>query len=416
VAVVACRVDRQIDAILNLNHPRARVHRARVHRARVLHLPDQDLPVHPVRIAMAHHLVAVPQVVVTHPIAAHIQEDHPLHVEILPVQVHVHHQIVVMALHQDHLPTAGSAVTDQEIHARLPIVLPVHTEIATHALHQDHLLTVAIVQPVVHTAIAIHDQVHVHLLIEANVVTVHAIPAHQVTDQPVVHTAIAIHDQVHVQVLIAPIVRPVHTETEIPVQVHARHQIAQLVVHTETEIHVQVLIVQQVAHTVTETHVALRVDRQIDAMALRQDHLPIVVTVQHEVMVIDQSVVTLVRHLTVQHAVMVIDQSVVTLVRHLTVQPVVHMATEIHVRHHVRHQIVQLVVPMLIVIPDQVQIVQIVPVAKTHTVAIVHAQAMTATRVHLRVTANAAVVPIVPEVASQMTAKNVHAVALAKSA
>jgi hypothetical protein len=59
---------------------------------------------------------------------------------------------------------------------------------------------------------------------------------------------------------------------------------------------------------------------------------------------------------------------------------------------------------------------QINPAEATHTVAIVHAQAMTATPVHLRAIANAVVVPIVPEVVSPMIAKNVHAVALAKSA
>jgi hypothetical protein len=56
------------------------------------------------------------------------------------------------------------------------------------------------------------------------------------------------------------------------------------------------------------------------------------------------------------------------------------------------------------------------PAEVTHTVAIVHAQAMIAMLVLLRVTANAVVVPIVPEVASPMIAKSVHAVALAKSA
>ena len=50
------------------------------------------------------------------------------------------------------------------------------------------------------------------------------------------------------------------------------------------------------------------------------------------------------------------------------------------------------------------------------TVAIVHAQAMIATHVHLRVTANAVAVQIVPEVVFPMIAKSVHAVALAKSA
>jgi hypothetical protein len=58
----------------------------------------------------------------------------------------------------------------------------------------------------------------------------------------------------------------------------------------------------------------------------------------------------------------------------------------------------------------------IVHVAKIRTVAIAHAQAMIATLVRLRVTANAVADQIVPEVASPMIAKSVHAVALAKSA
>jgi hypothetical protein len=59
---------------------------------------------------------------------------------------------------------------------------------------------------------------------------------------------------------------------------------------------------------------------------------------------------------------------------------------------------------------------QINPAEATHTVAIAHARAMIATRVRLRVTANAVAVQIVPEVVSPMIAKSVHAVALAKSA
>jgi hypothetical protein len=49
-------------------------------------------------------------------------------------------------------------------------------------------------------------------------------------------------------------------------------------------------------------------------------------------------------------------------------------------------------------------------------VAIAHALVMTVTHVRLRVTANVADVQIVPEVVFPMIAKNVHAVALAKSA
>jgi hypothetical protein len=109
----------------------------------------------------------------------------------------------------------------------------------------------------------------------------------------------------------------------------------------------------------------------------------------------------------------------------------------IRVHHHVQVQIVQPVVPMVIAIPVQAPVhlpivvidqpvvhtqtatrvhLPIVHVAKTHTVAIAHARAMTATHVRLRATANAVAVQIVPEVVFPMIAKNVHAVALAKSA
>jgi hypothetical protein len=75
---------------------------------------------------------------------------------------------------------------------------------------------------------------------------------------------------------------------------------------------------------------------------------------------------------------------------------------------------------------------QINPAEATHSVAIAQRQAMIvvpqvvptvhvmivhhAMIVAVRVTANAVVVPIVPEVVSPMIAKSVHAVALAKSA
>jgi hypothetical protein len=93
----------------------------------------------------------------------------------------------------------------------------------------------------------------------------------------------------------------------------------------------------------------------------------------------------------------VTDQNVVTIVvQVLIVQQVVHMVTATHVRVHAH--------------------LPIVHAEKTHTVAIAHAQAMIAMPVHLHATANAAVVPIVPVVVLPMIAKNVHAVALAKSA
>ena len=166
MAVVACRVDRQIDAILLLNHPRAQVH-----RARVLHLHVQVHPVHPVRIVMAHHLVVVPQVVVTHPIAAHILEDHLLHVATHRVALRVDRQIDAMALHQDHLQIVAN------------VALRVDLQIDAMLLHQ--------------------------LGVRMNAgPSVHVIPVHRVIVQPVVHTSTAIHDRLHVQVRI---VRHVHT-------------------------------------------------------------------------------------------------------------------------------------------------------------------------------------------------------------
>jgi hypothetical protein len=131
----------------------------------------------------------------------------------------------------------------------------------------------------------------------------------------------------------------------------------------------------------------------------------------------------------------VIDQSVVMIVVHLvTVQPAVRTVTEIRVHRHVQVLIAQRVVhtetEIHVQVPDRHPIAQqvahtetethvqvpIVHAEKTHTVVIAHAQAMIATPVRLRVTANAVVVQIVPEVVSPMIAKSVHAVALAKSA
>jgi hypothetical protein len=139
-----------------------------------------------------------------------------------------------------------------------------------------------------------------------------------------------------------------------------------------------------------------------------------------------------------QNAVMIvvqvpIDQQVVRMVIAIPVQVPVHLPIVV---------IVQQVVRMVIAIPVQVPIVHVVarrvdrqidamtvildraihdprqinPAEATHTVAIAHAQAMIAMPVRLRVTANAEAVQIVPEVVSPMSAKNVHAVALAKSA
>ena len=186
MAVVACRVDLQIDAILHLNHPRARVHRARVHhlhRVQVLHA--QVLHVHPVRIAMAHLQVVAPQVVVTHPIAAHTQVvarrvDRQIdamvlvihHVEILHVQVHVHLPIVANAV-------TVHAIHDQvlivEIVVQVPIVQQVvHTVTETHVhhpiVHVARILMAAIVQKL--AMIAVID----HLRALANAVVVQIAP------------------------------------------------------------------------------------------------------------------------------------------------------------------------------------------------------------------------------------------------
>jgi hypothetical protein len=117
------------------------------------------------------------------------------------------------------------------------------------------------------------------------------------------------------------------------------------------------------------------------------------------------------------------------------------MEIETHVRHHVQVLIVHVVARRVDRQIDAMTVIldraihdprQINPAEATHTVAIVQRQAMIVVRqaaltVHVmidhhatiaavHVTSNAVVVPIVPEVASPMIAKNVHAVALAKSA
>jgi len=282
-----------------------------------LHLPVQVLPVHPVRIAMAHHQAVVLQVVVTHPIAAPIQVDHQLHAVTHPA--HLHDQVQIVVIVQPVVPTV--------------IEIPVQV----HVRHQ-------IVQPVVHTATEIPVRHHAQAPIAANAVTVHEIPVRHQIVQLAVHTEIVTH--VRHQIV-------AHRQTVANV---AQVPIDQQVAHTVTEIPVlardQVQIVQR-AVIATDQNVALRVDRQIDAMALLPVHRAIA-------------------------------------------QPVAHMVIATHVHLHVQ--------------------VQIDHVAKTHTVAIAHARAMTAIHVRLRVTANVVDVQIVPEVVSPMIAKNVHAVALAKSA
>jgi hypothetical protein len=111
---------------------------------------------------------------------------------------------------------------------------------------------------------------------------------------------------------------------------------------------------------------------------------------------------------------MVIDQNAVMIAAlQVTVQQDAHTVIAIPVHHRVQALIDQPVVHTETATHAQARIVH---VAKTHTVAIAHARAMIATHARLRVTANAVADQIVPEVVSPMIAKNVHAVALAKSA
>jgi hypothetical protein len=207
--------------------------------------------------------------------------------------------------------------------------------------------------------------------------------------------------------------------------------IVQQVVHTEIAIPVQVPVRHQIAVSAVTVH-AIRVQVHV--------HLPIaesVVTV-HAIHV----------HLQIVHPVHTeIAQNVVTIVvQVLIVQQVVHMVTATHVRVHVHLQIVHVVArrvdrqidAMIVVMDREIHDHQQTNLAEaTHSVAIVQRQAMidvhqqvvpqVAPTVHVtivhhamivaaHVTANAVVVPIVPEVASPMIAKSVHAVALAKSA
>jgi hypothetical protein len=112
----------------------------------------------------------------------------------------------------------------------------------------------------------------------------------------------------------------------------------------------------------------------------------------------------------------VVHTEIVTHVRHRAQLPIAANAVTVHVTR-VQVQIAQPVVRMEIVTHVQVHAqVLIVHVAKIHTVVIAHAQAMIAMPVRLRVTANAVADQIAPEVVSPMIAKNVHVVALAKSA
>jgi hypothetical protein len=302
----------------------------------------QVLPVHPVRIAMAHLQVVAPQVVVTHQIAALTQVvarrvDRQIdamvlaihHVEIHPVQVRV------------HLPIAANVAlrVDRQIDAMLVHQLGVQMN-AGPPVHATHV-QVQIVQPAVRMAIEIHVRRPAHLQIVPIVRHVRTVidqnvamtVVHQVIVQRVVRMAIEIHD--HHQIV--PIAHPVLTVIAIPDLRHVQVPIEENAV-TVQEIHDQVLIVEIVVQVlIVEIVVQVRIDQQV-----------------------------------------------------------AHTETAIHAHLHVQLQ------------TDHV--------AKTLMVEIVHALAMTATPVHLRVTVNAAVVPIVPVVVSPMIVKNVHAVVLAKSA
>jgi hypothetical protein len=107
------------------------------------------------------------------------------------------------------------------------------------------------------------------------------------------------------------------------------------------------------------------------------------------------------------------------------------MEIETHVRHHAQARIVHVVARRVDRQIDAMTVIldraihdprQINPAEATHTVAIAHARAMIAMLVHhamivaVRAIANAEADQIVPAVVSPMIAKNVHAVALAKSA
>jgi hypothetical protein len=232
-----------------------------------------------------------------------------------------------------------------------------------------------------------------------------------VTDQNV---ALRVDRQIDAMALLPVlqvIVHPVaHMETEIPAQV---------------PVHLPIVVTdQQVVHTVTEIPVRHRVHLLIGENVVTahviHDHLQIVPIVRHVLMVIDQNAVMIVVQVP-------IDQQVVRMVIAIPVQVPVHLpivvivqlvvhtetATRVHLQIVVRRVIDQPVAHTETEIPVQVPIVH---AEKTHTVAIVHAQAMIAMPVRRRVTANAVAVQIVPEVVSPMIAKNVHAVALAKSA
>jgi hypothetical protein len=203
--------------------------------------------------------------------------------------------------------------------------------------------------------------------------------------------------------------------------------IVQQVAHMETATHVQVPIDQQVVHMETATRVLHHVQVQIVRHVLLviaihvqvPVHLPIAASAVmahaiHDQVRIVQQVARMAIEIPVHLRVQVpIVQRVVPTVTAILVQAHAHLPIVHVVARRVDRQIDAMTVILDRAIHDPRQIN---PAEATHTVAIAHAQAMIATPVRLRVTANAVVVQIAPEVASPMIAKNVHAVALAKSA
>jgi hypothetical protein len=228
----------------------------------------------------------------------------------------------------------------------------------------------------------------VHLV---RIVTVHL----QVAAPQVVAThPIAAHTQVDHRLHV--VIHRVQVRAQIPIAANA------VTVHATRD---QVQIVQQVVHTAIAILARLHVQVQIVHPVLTVTDQSVVMIVVHQV--IAQQVVRMVIAIPVQVPVHLPIVVIVQLVVHT------ETATRVHLQIVVRRVIDQPVAHTETEIPVQVPIVH---AEKTHTVAIVHAQAMIAMPVRRRVTANAVAVQIVPEVVSPMIAKNVHAVALAKSA
>jgi hypothetical protein len=255
----------------------------------------------------------------------------------------------------------------------------------------------------------------------ASAATVHATRVQVQIVQQVVHTVTVTHVRRPAHLQIVPIVRHVRTATDQNVAMTVVHQvIVQRVVHTVTEIHAQVPIVQIVHPVHTEiailvrAHVRLPIDQRVARMA-------IVIHARHRAQVLIAENAVTVHAIPVQvlivpivhHGRTVTDQNVVTIVVHqVIVQPVVHTVTATHDQAHAQLQIVHVEITHSVAIVRKQAMIDVPQVAPTVHVTIVHHAMIVA----VRVTANAVVVPIVPEVTSPMIAKSVHAVALAKSA